>query len=223
METISGAVVIGAGVMGSALAQDIAEYGFPVWNAARRAAGELARELPAAITAVNIADISSLPDGTAVILTIPLSAVATIPPEVGAGRILIDVANYWPRLDSASEFATHPRDSSLGVATHFAHAHVAKTLNHLAFDALAFDARPPGSPDRRAQAVAADDQRVRSAVMDFVNTLGFDPVDAGPLKNGRLFAPGTTIFNGGWRDATSMRRVLERHLRNSAGTSRQSL
>ncbi|MGV9197019.1 NADPH-dependent F420 reductase [Arcanobacterium canis] len=210
MEKITGAAVIGAGVMGSALAEHIAECSFPVWNAARRPANELAAELPDSVSAINVADIATLPDSTAIILAIPLSSTLSLPPEIATGRILIDVANYWPRLDSASAFATSPRDSSLTVAAHFSTAQVAKTLNHLAFDALAFDSRPPGSPSRRAQAVAADNDDVRDAVCTFVDTLGFDPVNAGALVNGRLFAPGTTIFNGGWRDANSMRRILSR-------------
>ncbi|MGV9182938.1 NADPH-dependent F420 reductase [Arcanobacterium canis] len=210
MEKITGAAVIGAGVMGSALAEHIAECSFPVWNAARRPANELAAELPDSVSAINVADIATLPDSTAIILAIPLSSTLSLPPEIATGRILIDVANYWPRLDSASAFATSPRDSSLTVAAHFSTAQVAKTLNHLPFDALAFDSRPPGSPSRRAQAVAADNDDVRDAVCTFVDALGFDPVNAGALVNGRLFAPGTTIFNGGWRDANSMRRILSR-------------
>ncbi|MFC5281896.1 NADPH-dependent F420 reductase [Arcanobacterium canis] len=212
MEKITGAAVIGAGVMGSALAEHITECSFPVWNAARRPASKLAAELPDGVGAINVADIDALPESTAVILAIPLSSALSLPPQIASGRILIDVANYWPRRDSASAFAASPRDSSLTVAAHFSTAQVAKTLNHLAFDALAFDSRPPGSPNRRAQAVAADNDDVRDAVSTFIDALGFDPVDAGALVNGRLFAPGTTIFNRGWTDAASMRRILSRAL-----------
>lgn len=43
-----------------------------------------------------------------------------------------------------------------------------------------------------------------------VDAMGFDPVDAGPFVNGRMFGPGTQIFNGGWRTAEQIARILNR-------------
>ncbi len=44
--------------------------------------------------------------------------------------------------------------------------------------------------DRRLSAfVAADDADAKSTVLDLARDIGFDPVDAGPLKNARLLEP----------------------------------
>lgn len=212
-KTITGVVVVGAGFEGTALAEHIVNSGYPVWMATRRDAAELQPDVsagaPGAI-AVNLSGIPSLPAGTAVALAIPLSTMHEIRPEYLAGRIVIDVMNFWPRLDSATEFADAPRDSSLGTQAHFAHSRVVKTMNHMAYSDISFDARPRTESYRRAQAVAGNDADARLSVARLVDSLGFTPVDAGPLENGRLFGPGTALFNGGWRTADQIARIIER-------------
>ena len=116
------------------------------------------------------------------------------------GRLAIDVANYWPRLDAAGRFAQDPRGTSLVTQELFPATRVVKTLNHLAYSDLSFDARPS----------SADDAEARFAAALIVDALGFAPVDAGALANGRLFGPGTQIFNGGWRTAEQLARILRR-------------
>lgn len=210
---ITGAVVVGAGFEGTALAEHILEAGYPVWMATRKTAEELTPEVGAAAPgaiAINLSDIPALPAGAAVLLAIPLSTMRDIDPSHLTGRIVIDVMNFWPRLDSATDFAEAPRDSSLVTQSHFADSGVVKTMNHMAYSDIAFDSRPRTATYRRAQAVAGNDADARLAAARFVDSLGFTPVDAGPLENGRLFGPGTALFNGGWRTADQIARIIEK-------------
>ena len=55
-------------------------------------------------------------------------------------------------------------------------------------------ARPAGSPERSALPIAGDDQKAKAAVAGFLDTIGYDVVDAGPLAEGRRFQPGTALF-----------------------------
>jgi predicted dinucleotide-binding enzyme len=43
---------------------------------------------------------------------------------------------------------------------------------------------PAGSPNRRALVIAGDDPAAKDVVREMIDTFGFDPVDAGPLKEG---------------------------------------
>ena len=43
-------------------------------------------------------------------------------------------------------------------------------------------------------AVAGDDPAARAAVAGFIDRIGFDPVDAGPLSGARAFAIGSPVF-----------------------------
>ncbi|KTF03583.1 NADP oxidoreductase coenzyme F420-dependent [Trueperella bernardiae] len=205
-----GAIIIGAGLMGISLAERFFEIGTTPWVAARRPATELAATLGAQARAIDVVDIKNLPAKAPIFLAVPLSALETIPAEALDGRLAIDVGNYWPRLDAASRFAREPRASSLITQELFPAARVVKTLNHLAYSDLAFDARPHSTDYRRGQCVAADDAEARLAAARIVDALGFAPVDAGPLANGRLFGPGTQVFNGGWRTAEQLARIVRR-------------
>ena len=69
-----------------------------------------------------------------------------------------------------------------------------KSLNQLGYHELDEHGRPRGSPDRVAVAAAGDDRLAVRAVMRLVDRLGFDPVDAGPLENGKLLEPDGSPF-----------------------------
>jgi 8-hydroxy-5-deazaflavin:NADPH oxidoreductase len=66
---------------------------------------------------------------------------------------------------------------------------VVKSLNQLGYHQLEENQRPAGVLDRVAIGAAGDDQLAVRKVMQLIDRLGFDPVDAGPLKNGLLLEP----------------------------------
>ncbi len=75
-------------------------------------------------------------------------------------------------------------------------ARVVKAFNTLFYKRLAGDGKPQGSEDRLAIPVASDDPAAKRVVMDLIDQLGFDPVDAGGLvEGGRKQQPGSPIYN----------------------------
>ena len=81
-----------------------------------------------------------------------------------------------------------------------------KAFNNILAYSLAELGRPEGSPGRLAIAVAGD-ARSKQIVMDLVNEIGFDPVDAGSLDESWRQEPGTPAYCCDY-DATTTRKGL---------------
>jgi predicted dinucleotide-binding enzyme len=62
---------------------------------------------------------------------------------------------------------------------------VIKVFNNINFDHLASRGKPPGTPGRIGLLVSGDDSKAKQVVMELVNDMGFDPVDAGARPCGR--------------------------------------
>jgi predicted dinucleotide-binding enzyme len=82
-----------------------------------------------------------------------------------------------------------PDGTSTIVQERFPSARVVKSLNQLGYHQLEEHRRPKGAPDRIAIGAAGDDRLAVRTVMRLLDRLGFDPVDAGPLKNGLALEP----------------------------------
>jgi predicted dinucleotide-binding enzyme len=103
--------------------------------------------------------------------------------------------NYWEAIDGVDEeLAAAPRGTSVVVQEQFPSGRVVKSLNQLGYDEFEESTRPLGAPGRVAIAVAGDDWAAVLAVMELVDRLGFDPVDAGPLEAGLALEPGGPAF-----------------------------
>ncbi|WP_124055414.1 NAD(P)-binding domain-containing protein [Arcanobacterium ihumii] len=213
MYQFSRIVVVGSGYEGTALANHIRDCGFEVLLSGRRSQAELQHDADSIIpgsSAISMRQIVKLDNTTTlVIIAIPLSGVPRLNPCDFAGKVVIDVMNFWPKLDtSITELSQAPRDTSLFVQKHLSQSIVVKTLNHLSHLDIGFDARPQTEPRRRALGIASDEETARSAVATFIDKVGYTPVDVGELRNGRFLAPGTEIFQGGWRSPEQMIRIL---------------
>jgi predicted dinucleotide-binding enzyme len=115
--------------------------------------------------------------------------------DLFAGKILVDAMNYWEESDGHDEeLATAPGGSSAVVQAHFPSARVVKSLNHLGYYELDRGRRALGAPDRLAVAAAGDDRIAVAAVLQLIDRLGFDAVDAGSLVAGRALQPGGPVF-----------------------------
>jgi predicted dinucleotide-binding enzyme len=178
--------IIGAGKFGTAVARvalaasyDVAISGSGPPDAIALTVDVLARGARAASTdeVVGHADI--------IVLAVPTHRFRELAPERLAGKILVDATNYWEPVDGADEELTGAGGgTSTVVQEHFSSSRVVKSLNQLGYHQLEELTRPRGAPDRVAMAVAGDDRDAVLAVMDLVDRLGFDPVDAGPLEAG---------------------------------------
>lgn len=190
--------IIGAGRVGTAIARQAIAAGYDVRIAA---SGDPARiELitsvlmpgAQAVTAADAARASDL-----VIVAIPLNRIDTLPFDALQGKTVVDAMNYWAPTDGTQpEFEGGDLTSSERVAQRMPGASVVKTLNHIGYHELDEDGRPEGDPARRALAIAGDDDQAKQVVAGFIDRIGYDPVDVGPLAEGRLMEPGSVIFAG---------------------------
>jgi predicted dinucleotide-binding enzyme len=73
-------------------------------------------------------------------------------------------------------------------------SYVVKAFNNIAAADLTADARPADADDRRALPIAGDDEDSKASVVSFIEKLGFDVVDAGPLAEGWRFQRDTPSY-----------------------------
>jgi 8-hydroxy-5-deazaflavin:NADPH oxidoreductase len=187
--------VLGAGHSGPVIARVAMDAGYPVSIAASGDPEQI--ELIAqvlvpgaeprwAADAVAAADI--------VVLAIPLHKFTTLDPSLVAGKVVVDVMNYWPAVDGVVQtFEGSQRGSSEIVQQRLASSTVVKALNHIGYHELDDERRPAGSPDRRALGVAGD-PRALEIIADLVERIGYDAVRLPSLRAGRILEPAGPVF-----------------------------
>jgi predicted dinucleotide-binding enzyme len=146
-----------------------------------------------------------------VVLAIPLHKFTTVDPALLAGKLVVDVMNYWPAVDGVVPmFEDRQHGSSEIVQDRLAASTVVKALNHIGYHALDDERRPSGSPDRRALGVAGDEPRALGVVAGFVERIGYDAVRLESLSGGRILEPGGPVFGVSLRRSEFERAVCAR-------------
>jgi predicted dinucleotide-binding enzyme len=200
--------ILGAGRVGTAIARRAIAAGYEVRIATAKPASELKLLVsfvaPGAI-AGDANDVIAASD--VVVLALPLSKYRSLDPKLLAGKIVIDAMNYWSQTEGALPEFEKGQSSTEVVAGHLQGARIVRSFNHMGYHEIDGEARPAGAPDRRALAVAGDDADARRIVERFVDRIGFDPVDAGPLAAARSFDIGTPVF-GAPLTSNAMREAL---------------
>jgi predicted dinucleotide-binding enzyme len=169
--------------------------------------------------------------GDLVVVTVPFKAYREVPVAPLVGKPVIDTNNYyWQRDGNFEELDDGLTTSSELLQRHLAGAFVVKGFNNIYFKHLTSLARPAGAPDRSVLAIAGDTDSAKVAVTAFLDAIGFDTVDAGPLAEGWRFqtdqpAYGLPYYGGSDRsagdagqpvDADTMRDVLAAAVRTTA-------
>jgi 8-hydroxy-5-deazaflavin:NADPH oxidoreductase len=202
--------LIGAGNIGGALAHRLVELGHDVVVANSRGPETLA-ELEGASGAKAVTVEEAARDRDLVVVTVPESKVPDLPeglfPDEPDELVVVDTGNYYPRerdgrIAGIEEGLTESRwvEHQLGRP-------VIKAFNNIYASHLRGSGKPAGTPGRIALPVAGDDERAKRVVMDLVDALGFDPVDAGGIDDSWRQQPGTPVY-GTDHDAEGVRRGL---------------
>jgi predicted dinucleotide-binding enzyme len=189
--------IIGAGNIGGNLTRRFIAVGHEVSVANSRGPAtlqDLVDETGA--TAVSVDEVAL--DADVVVVTIPEKNVPLLPTGFLDGAasdvVVIDTGNYYPQqrdgvIDEIENGATESRwvSDQIGFP-------VVKAFNNIYAAHLLSDAKPQGAEDRRALPVAGDDERAKRVVMDLINEIGFDAVDAGGLDDSWRFEPASPAY-----------------------------
>jgi predicted dinucleotide-binding enzyme len=187
--------IVGAGKIGTAIARAAVAGGYDV---AISGSGAIERiELIIEVLAPGAHPATT--DGVVhhsdlIVLALPMHRFRVLPPELFAGKILVDAMNYWDEIDGTDEeLAKAPMGTSVVVQDRFRSERVVKSLNYLGYFKFDQGRRPPGAADRLAVAAAGDDPDAVAPVLRLIDRLGFDAVNAGPLTGGVALQPGGPV------------------------------
>ncbi len=181
--------IIGTGNVGSALGTRWAGLGHTVMFGARNPADAkvtaLVTAAGASARASTIADSATF--GEVVVLATPYSATENAIRQAGnlSGKVLIDCTNPLAA-DFSGLTVGHTTSAGETVAGWARGARVVKALNSTGAGNMT---DPRYGNERASMFVCGDDDPAKATVSELVRGLGFDVVDAGPLRNARLLEP----------------------------------
>ncbi|WP_120003806.1 NADPH-dependent F420 reductase [Nesterenkonia muleiensis] len=208
--------ILGAGRVGTAVGRQAVRAGHRVRIATDKPADEIKLLTEVIVPGAEAVDKDQLRGSDIIVVAVPLHKYRSIDTEVLQGHVVIDTMNYWAPVDGVMQEFESGRSTSEVVADFFGDVRLVKTLNHIGYGDLEVDSHPAGTPGRRALALAADDDDAKQLVAAFIDSLGYDAVDAGALSAGKAFENGTEIFNGR-HTAEQMTGLLEQCQRVLAG------
>lgn len=204
--------IIGAGHIGGTLARRLTKLGHRVSVANSRGPESLkALEKETGARAVTVEEAARA--GEIVIVTIPMKNVSKLPRDLFGGVpesvVVVDTCNYYPkerdgRIQAIEEGLPESRyvEQQIGRP-------VVKAFNNIRAQHLLEKGLPAGTSGRIALPVAGDDQRAKQVVLDLVEELGFDAVDAGGLDDSWRQQPRTPVYTADL-DAEGVKRALGR-------------
>jgi 8-hydroxy-5-deazaflavin:NADPH oxidoreductase len=187
---------IGSGHIGSTLARLAVAAGYHVVVSNSRGPetlADLVTELGPSARAATAAETAQA--GDFAVVSVPLRAYLDVPVEPLAGKTVIDTCNYYPERDGhIAELDTAATTSSELVQKHLAASHVVKLFNNIFFQTLSTLPRPAGAPDRTTLPIAGDDADAKAEATTFLDAIGYNALDAGPLAEGWHWQPGTPAY-----------------------------
>jgi 8-hydroxy-5-deazaflavin:NADPH oxidoreductase len=202
--------IIGAGGLGVALARRLVQLGHGVSIANSRGPDSLTT-LAAEIGAMPVSVVEAARDRDIVIVAIPTKAVPELPSGLFSGArsgVVVDTSNYHPTLrDGRIDAIDRGMPESEWVAQHLGHP-VIKAFNSIFAESLLEKGTPANTTGRIALSVAGDPAEAREPVLLLIDSLGFEPVEAGGLEDSWRQQTGTPAY---CQDlgAASLRRALD--------------
>lgn len=190
--------LIGSGHIGSTVARLAVAAGDEVVLSNSRGPetlSELVDELGPAARAATALEAAAA--GDIVVVTIPLKNYREVPVEPLRGKVVIDTNNYYPDRDGhIAELDDETTTTSELLQAHLPESQVVKAFNNIYFEFLASLARPSGSSERSVLAIAGDDLDAKRVVTEFLDRIGYDAYDVGPLAEGWRYQRDTAAYAG---------------------------
>jgi predicted dinucleotide-binding enzyme len=187
---------IGSGLIGGTVARLAVAAGYEVVLSNSRGpetlvglVGELGPQARATTSAAAAAT------ADIVVVSVPFHAHRQLPVEQLAGKVVLDTDNYYPErdghfaeLDDGLLTSAELEQRQLGTAK------VVKVFNNIFFRHLQSLARPAGAAGRTALTIAGDDAEARRTATAFLDAIGYDAVDIGPLAESWRVQPGQPAY-----------------------------
>jgi predicted dinucleotide-binding enzyme len=175
--------IAGAGNVGSALARNLLRHGIDVQLAASDLAS--ARQAATALgERAHAVELASLREGVdALFLAVPAAAAPAVLEAargLPAGTIVVDCTNPLRWQDGPVHTPPPEGSTAAQLARQFPALHVLKAFNTFGAE---FHDRPELGAAKADLYLAGDDADAKNAVTELARTLGYDPVDVGPLRN----------------------------------------
>lgn len=185
--------IIGAGNVGGTLGRRFAESGHTVTFGVRDQASDKAKAL-IALQAGTVTGIGEAVAGAEIVLlTVPSMALEESIEAAGdfTGKILVDCTNAVGKTFRPD---TEPGTTLVeNVARLAPTAHVVKAFNTIGWQVMA----KPAFGDRSAVLpICGDDADAKAKVIELARSIGFDPIDAGPLEAAPLIENFAALWIG---------------------------
>lgn len=179
--------IIGTGNMGAGLATALTSAHHEVTLGGRdpAKAAALAEKIGHGATGGGIA--AAVKFAEAIILALPYDAIGEALKAAGdiSGKVLIDITNPISA-DFKSLVIGHTTSAAEEIQTMAPNAKVAKAFNTVFAQLLPPEARK----GKTVQVfIAADDGEAKDVASSLAKSIGFEPIDAGPLSNSRFIEP----------------------------------
>ncbi len=174
---------IGSGMIGGTVARLSVAAGHQVVLSNSRGPEtlkDLVEELGPLATAATGAQAAEA--GGLVVVAIPVKAYPSVPAGPLAGKPVLDTGNYYPQRDgNLADLDDGSLTSSGLLQRDLPQSAVVKVFNNIYYRHLRSLPRPHGAADRSALPIAGDDEEAKAAVAAFLDSIGYDAVDAGSL------------------------------------------
>jgi hypothetical protein len=202
--------IIGAGQIGGTLTRLLTKQGHTVRVSNSRAPETLA-DLAAETGATAVWAKDAPVDADLVIVSIPQKNTPDLAPAIVSTRKpdapVIETNNYYPQQrDGRIEGIEDGTPESVWVSEQLG-APVFKVFNGIFWKRLLENGVPRGTAGRIALPIAGDDPVGKQVVSDLVDSIGFDPVDAGTLAESWRQQPDTPVY-GTDLDAEGVKKAL---------------
>src|SRR3954464_2345786 len=188
--------LIGSGNIGSTVARLAVDAGHDVVLSNSRGPETLAslvEQLGPHARAATAAEAAAA--GDIVVVTVPLKAYREGPAEALGGTVVIDTNTYHPERDGhIAELDDESTTTSELLQAHLPESRVVKAFNNIIASHLGTLHRPAGDPERSVLAIAGDDDAAKRTVTEFIEAIGYDTYDVGPLSEGWRCQPDTPAY-----------------------------
>ena len=203
--------VLGAGRVGTAVGRQAVRAGHTVKIATGRPADDIKLITEIIVPGAEAVNKEQLRGADIIVVAVPLHKYRSIDTALLQGHTVIDTMNYWAPVDGVMDEFESGASTSEVIEEFLGDVKLVKTLNHIGYGDLEVDSLPAGDSSRRALVLASDHGDAKELIAEFIDSMGYDAVDAGPLAAGRAMENGTEIFNGR-HTAAEAKALLAKHL-----------